>query len=308
MKKVIIAGASGFVGRALTKTLLERGIIVYGIGRNAAKMREFEGNPNFHMLLLDFSEYEQISALVNDEIDVFFYLAYQGVWGAQKRDYKIQLENTLASCVAMEQAILLKCKKFVFGGSADEFETYKSIDISGTFKASSANIYGAAKLAGETICKTMAYYNGIEFNAALMTLIYGEGNKSKTLVNVLLADLINGRRPKLVQGDFLYDIIYIEEVISALICIAEQGQNMSSYYVGHKDIATFEQLVTKIRDIINPNIELGFGEYSNTNTGTDYSKIDREKLFRETKCCYDCDFDEGIKKTALWIQNNFEGE
>lgn len=306
MEKVIIAGASGFVGRALTRALLKRGVIVYGIGRNAEKMSEFEQEPNFHMILLDFAEYDQISTHVNDKIDVFFYLAYQGVWGEEKRDYKIQLENTLASCVAMEQAILIKCKKFVFGGSADEFETYRSIDISGTFKASSANIYGAAKLAGETICKTMAYYNDVEFNAALMTLIYGEGNKSKTLVNVLLWDLINGRRPKLVQGDFLYDIVYIEEAVSALICIGEKGKNMSSYYVGHKDISTFEQLVVRIRDIINPDIELGFGEYTNTNTGTDYSKIDREKLFRETECCYDCDFNEGIKKTAFWIQENFD--
>ena len=49
-----------------------------------------------------------------------------------------------------------------------------------------ANIYATSKITAEMICKTLAYQNGIEFNCGLIPTIFGEGNKSDTLINVLI--------------------------------------------------------------------------------------------------------------------------
>ena len=123
MFKVIVTGATGFIGRRLCKALLDKGICVYGIGRNNEVLRELEENDRFHGFSLEFADYSQIENLITDrDFDYFFHLANYGVNGADKENYKIQIQNIKIACDCVEIANTLGCKRFIFVGSVDEFE------------------------------------------------------------------------------------------------------------------------------------------------------------------------------------------
>ena len=66
---------------------------------------------------------------------------------------------------------------------------------------------------------------------------------------------------------------------------------------------SFRNIISKIRDIIASDIELGFGEYPDA-PSVDYSLIDLDALYRDTGFECKADFKESILKTAEWIRIN----
>ena len=125
------------------------------------------------------------------------------------------------------------------------------------------------------------------------------------LPNVLIKQLLQGKEPKLIEGNTSYDMIYINDIVEAFYRIGESGQNLKSYYVGHRQLRTFREIITEIRDILAPDIELKFGEYPD-NMDIDYSLVDLEALYNDTGFECKADFRDSILKTAEWIKANAE--
>ena len=301
MKKEIVTGAGGFIGGALTKNLLEKGVTVYGVDISEDKMSDYADHKNFIPVTADFSKYDRLSDMIEDDIDVFYHFAWQGVFGAAFKDYALQLNNAKYACEAINQAIKIGCKKFVFAGTYNEFEI-KNFLNSEEFEPRYTCIYSGAKTVAEIICKTLAFNNGIEYSAGLVAMAYGERNRSMMLPNVVISQLLRDEAPKLIKGDNLYDLIYIDDIAEAFYEIGERGKNMRSYYVGHRYLKTFREIITELGKIVNPNIELKFGEYKDTDN-KDYDLIDLDALYNDTGFECKADFEESIRKTAEWIKS-----
>ncbi len=281
MKRVIVTGAAGFIGAAFVKKLLQQGVTVYGIDISAKKLENLKQYGDFIPIVADFSKYDRLCEFVGEkDFDVFYHFAWQGVFGESFKDYSLQLKNAKFACDAIMAAIMLNCKKFIMAGTYNEFEIKNFIN-SETFTPRYTCIYSTAKISAELICKTLAYNNGIKYNAGLICMAYGEGNFSKMLANVVIDQLNNNISPKLIEGNNFYDMIYIDDIVDAFILLGEKGVNLKSYYVGHRSLKTFRELMTEIRDILNPEISLLFGEYKET-ANMDYSLIDLNALYNDT--------------------------
>lgn len=306
MFKVIVTGATGFIGKTLCYALLKKGLLVYGVGRNREILEELGKNKKFHGLALDFEQYEQMDKLIKDrDFDCFFHLANYGINGADKENYKLQIKNTMIACEAVDIAYTLGCKRFVFVGSVDEFEVCLNPDR--TFLVPThSRIYGAAKYLAECIGKTQAYKYGIEYVTALLALTYGEGNNTNILPNVLIRNSIAEKKVELIDGDNTYDIIYVSEAVEGIIAIAEKGKSMESYYVGHEELRTFKKIVTEINEQLGNKCELAFGKYKDNGTPIDYRNIEREKMRRDTGYFCDVELRDGISKTYEWMKNMYE--
>ena len=245
--------------------------------------------------------YNKLDELISERgFDVFYHFAWQGVYGEAFKDYEMQLNNVRYACDALMQSKKLEYKKFVFAGSMNEYEvkTYLNEDY---YKPRYTCIYGACKLSAEMILKTLAFNNDIEYCGGLIAMAYGENNYSKMLPNVVINQLNRGISPKLIEGNNLYDLIYIDDIAAAFEAIGRSGKNMKSYYVGHRNIVTFKELITLIRDIIDPDVELQFGAFPVTTT-FDYSLIDLDALYNDTGFECKADFKESILKTAEWVK------
>lgn len=302
--KAVVTGVTGFIGKNLADKLLKSGMYVYGVGRNFDKCKKLLQYKKFKMIQLDFCDYKQLDHIIKDnDIDLFFHMAHMGVNGAGKLDYKIQLENSLVACEAVDAAKRLNCKRFVFSGSIDEYEINYAPDDS--FKEPShSRIYALCKYASENIGKVIAYKSKMEYVTALLSLTYGEGNKTNILPNVIIQNSILGKPMNLIKGDNYFDLIYISDAVDAIIAIGKYGKNMESYYVGHHDLRTFKQTVLDICKILKSNIELNFGSYPDANNPINYDLIDREKLWRDTGFLCNSSEKTAILNTASWIKEN----
>lgn len=304
LKKVIITGATGFLGKSLAIKLLELGVIVYGIGRSEEKFKSLDKYDNFHKVSLNFDDYDKIEKIIQDtNFDIFFHAAYKGVNGKDKNNYEIQLDNIKLACTTVLQAKKMNCKRYVFIGSVDEYEVAKQPDMQFN-EPTHSYIYGASKFASELIGKALAYENKLEYVSALLTLTYGENNKTNILPNILIRNSLDNKPVNLITGNDYFDMIYLDEAVNGILAVAKKGISFESYFIGHEKLKTFKEIVYNVCEIIDSKSKLNFGEYPDPSFSVDYKNIDREKLRRDTG--YSCEYNlkSSIIKTKKWLMEN----
>lgn len=296
MKKAIVTGSGGFIGKALVKKLLKEQFYVYAISTKRHQLIEFETIDNISIVEGNISDID-ISNFGEEEITYFFHLAWRSKSAKERNDVNTQKDNIDASISAIILAEKLKCKKFIFFGTNQQYlYDYNSIDN----KFSFCGLYGASKAAASRICQTLAL-GKIGFNCVLFTNVYGVGDYSMRTANLFIKKLHNGENLDLILGENLYDWTYIDDAVEGILAVAEDGINNKEYYIGNRKLRTFKDIVENLRDIINPLVELNFGKYSDTSF-TDYEAIDLNALYEDTGFECKSDFKESILKTSEWVK------
>ena len=302
MKTVVITGVGGFFGSHLCRRLLAQGVTVYGVDVVEKAHEQFKC-PNYLSITASFEEYSKLHGQVNEPIDVFFHFAWEGgllqeaFW-----NYELQLSNAKHACDAYMQAVKMGAKRFVNAGTNNQIEIRQFLRAT-DYTPRGTTIYATAKIAAELMIRTLSEKYETEYLGTMIPMPYGDGNRSMQLFNVLTLSLLKGQSPDLIEGNNLYDMVYVEDIIGALIAIAEKGVAGRSYYIGHRKLQTFRQWAEAIRDIVNPKVDLRFGEYKDP-LNMDYSVIDMDLLYKDTG--YECnsDFRKTILNTIYWIKEN----
>lgn len=302
MTSAIITGVGGFIGSHLCNRLLNDGVKVYGVDVVDAVHERFR-HPSYVPITASFPDYNRLHELINEPVDVFFHLAWAGgLLQSSFIDYELQLSNAKYACDAYMEAVKIGCKRFVNSGTNNQVEIKQFINTL-DFQPRTTCIYATAKTALELIIRTLATKNETEYVATMIPMPYGEGNRSMQLFNVVMKSLIEGKSPSLIEGNNLYDIVYIEDIVGAFIAVAEKGRAGRSYYVGHRELRTFRSWIEEIRDIVAPDVELRFGEYKDP-LDLDYSLVDLDLLYKDTG--YECKttLQEILPGLTEWIKNN----
>ncbi len=300
MKKVIVTGAGGFIGGALTRAL-SKDCTVYAIAYNESEKSRLVRNPNVIPIVGDLNRWKDIKDQLRDvlDIDVFYHLAWGGISSAAYKDINVQKGNIQMSIAAAELASAIGCRKFVFSGTNQEYLVSECL-VDGTVTESS--VYGICKLCARKLTQVLLK-DRMEFNATAFTNVYGPGDFSQRTANFFIGKLLNKEPLSLITGNHPYDWTYIDDAVSGLIAVGEKGVNGKQYYIGSRTIPTFKEILIKVRDILYPEGVLNFGAYFDPSY-TDYSKFDLDALYNDADFECRADFKESILKTAGWIREN----
>lgn len=298
MNRAVVTGAGGFIGGALTKKLLETGVEVYGVTTSAQRVSGFSRYGDFHPIIADSANYNTLAGLLPQNADVFFHLAWEGI--VSRTNYAsadVQRRNFLMATHAAEAAVAANCKKFVFVGSSHEYLMgINSVDG----KEINGNIYGVSKKCSRLFCEILCK-DKIMFNSTVFTNIFGVGDYSRRTTNMFLKKMLKSEPISLVEGNNLYDWVYVDDAVEGLIAAGFKGQSGKQYYIGSRILPTFKEIITRVRDIVNLNAELLFGEYKD-DTYIDYGGLDLDDLYNDTGFECKCDFRESVLKTAEWVK------
>lgn len=300
MKYAIVTGASGFIGQALCRRLLREGVYIFAVVRNKDKIQSLLSHRNIEVVESELKDYKQLHKKVESKnIDYFFHLSWDGVYGKRLTLYEEQIQNVKYACDTILAAKEIGAKKFIFAGTVNELEIMSYLGKE-QFEPRLACIYGTCKLFTEMLLKILAFNSNMDINIALIGSTYGPGDKSKMVQNVVISELLKGNSPKLVSADMMYDWVYIDDIVEGFWRIAEKGVSQKSYYIGNRKFRRFQDIIEEIRDMIDRDIPLEFGTIQDK-ANIDYTIIDIDSLTKDTGYEPKSDFNIDMKKTIEWV-------
>lgn len=297
MKKIVITGATGFIGSHLCYKFLEMGYEVIGIGRKENDRITKINNKNF-----TFMTFSDLNLNKLKKADIFYHIAWNMSLANTKDNEKaleLELSNLKMTCETIDFAIKANVKKIVFCGSIAQNKCYYEEENSNVVTNINGGLYGIFKHTASDICRKLAYDAKIQYNHALLTHTYGPTDL-KTIC-FFIKTIARNEDLNLIQENDLVDWNYIDDTVNGLIAIGEKGHNMKTYYVGHRKINTFGENIKNIKSILHSTSKLNFGTFQETK-GIDYSHIDLDALYNDTGFECKCDFKESIEKTVDWLK------
>lgn len=301
MKKVLITGASGFIGRSLAKEYLIKGYQVYGVDIFIEGMQELIDYPNFISIKVENNSFEAINSEIVNDIDLVYHLGWAGkLGGPDLNDFDMQIANINMTKKLIEKMLKIGMKKFVFCGSISNYKFRNDIE-----EEVHSDIYGIAKKFAGDLSLNICLINDIECNVVLLANTFGIGDYSKKAVNTMLLKFINKENLTLIDENVLNDWVYIDDTVKGLIAVGEQGKNFKEYYIGHRIIPTFGDNLRKMKEAMNSEVKLKFGTYHDI-TFADYKKVDLNALYDDTGFQCECDIKDSLIKTAKWLLHQNE--
>lgn len=305
MKKVIVTGATGFLGGWLIRELVAKGIEVIAVVRDEkSDITQLQQYDNVRIVICPLKDIARLHLMVSvNDADVFYHFAWAGTSGAERADIDLQLSNVKATCDALRAASELGCTKFINAGSIMAYEAMQYISADSA-SPGMGNIYSTAKLTADFMAKTLAANLKLQYITCIISNIYGAGEKSARFVNSTIRKFLNKEKASFTDGKQLYDFIYITDAVRAFYQIGENGKPFTSYYIGNPIPQPLKKFILTIRDVVDNETELTFGEIPFQGALLKYNEFDTYKLYHELGFVYEISFEEGIRKTVQWIKNN----
>jgi 2-alkyl-3-oxoalkanoate reductase len=226
--KIIVTGATGFVGKALCKALVELGYSVIGLVRKRNTELESIGVTQVtYNLSTDFTENDHIIDAFKHSSDIFHTAAKVEMWGKYDEFYRV---NVLGTRQLLLLAKLYDIKRFIFTSSPSV--------IAGRFIASSFTVgkcssreglngvnedypypeeydafYPCTKAIAEKEVLENNNQNGLLTIALRPHLIFGNGDTN--LIPAILKKADSGKLIQVGSGTNITDVTYIDDCISA---------------------------------------------------------------------------------------------
>jgi UDP-glucose 4-epimerase len=251
-QRVLITGASGFIGSHLCQRLLEAGAEVHAIYRTQTPPQ----GSGARWWQADLSEEASVRALFRDiRPEVIFHLASH-VKGAPNLEHLLPtFRSNLQSTVnLLTLAAEMGCRRMVITGSLAEPEVE-----SGELFPSAP--YAAAKWASSGYARMFHALYKLPVVIARVFMVYGPAQQDLTkLIPYVTLSLLRGEKPKISSGGRPVDWIYVSDVIDGFMALGQApGIDGGTFDLGSGTLVSIRELVEQLAVMVEPGAKVEFG-------------------------------------------------
>lgn len=271
-KRCYITGAEGFIGYKLYQTLIHNGAKVRYC--SISKKPLFPNHDKWNIT----DEYPYKI----EDYDFVFHLAALTDLKRCNEDkelaHKINREGTKNVALFAQKANA----KLVYISTLGVYGNYQYLPIDENHPANPLEEYTKSKLEGEKVIEYQAGIKDFNYVIARLFSVYGSGENENRIMTKIINQAIAGNEITLYSSPAVTrDYIYIDDIISGIIKIAEYGTS-NIYNIGTGQENSLSEIVKLIGKILNKKLIIKVIENKNYQT-LDRSCADITKIVNETK-------------------------
>ena len=299
--RILLTGGTGFIGARVLRRLLGQGREVAVLLRKSGDTRRIADLlGQCHRIAGDLSELAASSdAIAAFQPEAVLHLGWGGV-KASDRDSEVQLLNVSAALDLYRITAQAGCTHFVGLGSQAEYGL-----LAGRIREDAAThpttLYGTAKLATGQLLQRASQVSGRTCVWLRLFAAYGPDDNRDWLVPYLIRQLLDARKPSLTPAEQVWDYLHVDDAANAVIAAMQSGV-CGTFNLGSGQGRPLRDIVTLVRDAIDPALPLGFGEVAYRSDQVMHLESDITALCAATGWAPSVRLDDGIAATVDWYK------
>lgn len=254
MSRVLVTGASGFIGRRLVPLLMAAGHSVVAVTRRP----EVLAGIGARVVPLDLTERKTFTELPK-EVDVIVHAAAERLdrnsdWEKLSEILRV---NTLGTLNMLEYGVRCNVKQFVYCSTLSVYTLPQALPIREdglTYPIQGLDsFYGISKLGGELLCGRYQEEGRLTCQCLRLGRVYGLDENPQGLLNLWIQKAHEGEEIVVYgDGERSLDFIYIDDVVRGIIDVVESNWGGGVLNIGSGVETSWRRLAEAIIDVFSP--------------------------------------------------------
>ncbi|MFZ3137581.1 MAG: NAD-dependent epimerase [Thermodesulfovibrionales bacterium] len=264
--KILVTGASGFIGFHLCKKLIQKNKEVIGIDNlndyydvnlKLNRLKQIEGNKNFKFIKTDIKERDSIAEIFSVErFDAVINLAAQaGVIYSIINPHAYIDSNIIGFLSILEGCRHTQVKHLVFASSSSVYGANTMMPFSVHHNVDHpVSLYAATKKANELMAHTYASLYNLPCTGLRFFTVYGPWGRPNMALFLFTKAILEGKPIDVFNyGKMQRDFTYIDDIIEGVVRIVERIPQPDPNWTGNKPDSATSYAPFKLYNIGNNN-------------------------------------------------------
>jgi len=295
MKKVLVTGANGFIGRHTIPLLIEKGFEVHCVDIKLPEVRE--SYTCWHEV--DLMDSEKMMKLLSD-IQPTYLLHF--AWFAVPGEYWTSTENIrwVQASLSLLQAFANNGgKRVVMAGTCAEYDWDYGYCSEKVTPLRPATLYGVCKHSLQMMLSAFSKQTGLSSAWGRIFFLYGPYEYPKRLVSSVILNLLQNKKAPCSHGNQIRDFLHVEDVASAFVALLE-SDIMGSVNIASGQPVTLKSVICKIADKLGRCDLVQLGALPEQANDPRVLIADVRRLSDEVKWKPKFELDSGLAQTITW--------
>jgi len=238
--KILVTGATGFVGQSLVKALLETNHEITCFVRNTKQLASLN---NLKFQFGDINDSKAVDKAIKGQDIVYHLVGIGNVNSISDKAYelfrKINVEGTKN---ILDSGLKHKVKKIIYLSSTAAIGLVKRGKVDEQTPCNPSTPYQKSKFESEELIRD--YYQKYALPVVILrpSMVYGPGMYHGALIQV--NNLFKKRIIPLVDGGkTLIPAVHVEDVVSAILLATKNGKNGEVYIITNEEQRTLKEII-----------------------------------------------------------------
>jgi len=295
MKKVLVTGASGFIGRHCLPFLNDKAFQVNAVCRNPSE----DNTSNIKWHQADLLAPGQIKRLI-DLIQPTHLLHF--AWYAEPGKYWHSTENirwVRASLNLMQEFAERGGERIVMAGSCAEYDWNQGVFSETITHLLPKSLYGVCKNSLQALLSAYSKQVGISSAWGRIFFVYGPFEHPVRLVPSVINSLLEGKPAQCSHGNQIRDYLYVSDAAEAFTALLESNVE-GPINIGSGEPVKIKKIISHTAEKLGESRRVHFGALPSPEGEPPVLVADTQKLFTQLGWRPKIDLDEGLNRTINW--------
>ena len=298
--RILLTGATGFLGSHLAEVLLEAGHTLLLTKRNLSDLwrcSTFIGSCTW----INTDEEQWQDEVIVFQPEAIINTAWEGVSAGGRNDWEVQLSNISFQQTLLSIADKAATKLFIGLGSQAEYGCFDGC-IPESYPTNPTTAYGATKLASLNLLKAFCTEKEIRWLWFRLFSCFGEREGKQWLIPSTIQNILTKESMDATLGEQRYAYLYVKDVARIIAQVLEQEAPSDIYHISAEMSCSIKELVSSIRDCINPDFPIYFGAIPYRGNQSMLMQGDMRKTNNYLNDFTFADFDESLQATIRYYK------
>ena len=243
--KVLVTGAAGFIGSALSISLLDRGDMVFGIDNHndyydtklkEARLARHADHPNYHHFRIDIEDRKAVEELFKEhQFEGVVNLAAQaGVRYSIENPFTFINTNIVGFGHILESCRLNNVDHLVYASSSSVYGSNTKMPFSVHDNVDHpVSLYAASKMANELMAHTYSYLYDLPTTGLRFFTVYGPWGRPDMALFKFARAMLAGEKIQVYNyGKHSRDFTYVDDIVEGVVRVLDRPAKPNLYWNG----------------------------------------------------------------------------
>lgn len=309
MKRILITGATGFVGANLSRQLLSEGHEVHLLLREHYKDWRIQSIlKDVQIHFIDLQDVESLrSTIASISPEWIFHLSTYGAYPSQKAYQMMAQTNLVATANLVDVCVEQGFDAFINTGSSSEYG-FKDHAPREDECIEPNSMYAITKAAATQYCQNAAKVKKVNLATVRLYSVFGPFEEPTRLIPTIIIAGLQGKYPPLVNPAIARDFVYVDDICRAYIMMASNPTILSGkiYNLGSGVQTSLHEVVNLARKEFSLSAQPAWGSMPDRQWDTSIWVADHSQITTDFGWQPQISFSNGFEKTVEWFRTNPE--